>query len=275
MGHLYVVGTPIGNLEDITFRALRTLKEVNLIAAEDTRTTGRLLKHFDITTPQVSFHDHSNDHKLNQLLDRLSNNETIALVTDAGMPGVSDPGYRLIRLAIDAGHKIEPIPGPTAAITALVTSGLPTDKFLFLGFLPKTQVARQTALKSAADHTYTLILYESPHRVAKLLADVATVLGNRRVVIAREITKLYEEIWRGNAQDAADHFANEPVRGEVTIIIEGASSETAVWDEARVKTELNALIAGGLPRKTAAKQLAEISGWRKNAIYQLEINNEK
>jgi 16S rRNA (cytidine1402-2'-O)-methyltransferase len=271
MGALYVVGTPIGNLEDITLRALRVLREVSLIAAEDTRTTGRLLRHHAIETPLVSYHDFSDEQRLQELIEHLHGAD-VALVSDAGMPGLSDPGYRLVQAAHQAGIRVSPIPGPSAAITALVSSGLPTDTFLFLGFLPRQSSARRRALEEIRHLPYTLVVYEAPHRLLKLLADVQVVLGDRHLVVARELTKLYEEIWRGTASAAQARFGADRVRGEITLIISGASAEATVWDETAVRAALSAAIAQGQPRKEAAAAVAEISGWRKKELYELSLN---
>ncbi|MDT8307029.1 MAG: 16S rRNA (cytidine(1402)-2'-O)-methyltransferase [Anaerolineae bacterium] len=271
MGTLYIVGTPIGNMEDITLRALRVLREVTLIAAEDTRTTGRLLQHHGIETPLTSYHDFSDETRLHELVERLHSAD-VALVSDAGMPGLSDPGYRLVQAAHDAGIPVSPIPGPSAAITALVSSGLPTDSFLFLGFLPRQQAGRRAALEEVRERPYTLVLYEAPHRLLKLLADVETVLGNRTLVVARELTKLYEELWRGTASEAQTYFARDRVRGEITVVVEGASAAELVWDEAAVRNALRDAIARGQSRKEAAAAVAARSGWRKKELYELSLH---
>jgi 16S rRNA (cytidine1402-2'-O)-methyltransferase len=270
MGTLYIVGTPIGNLEDITLRALRILREVALIAAEDTRTTGRLLQHYGIETPLTSYHDFSDEARLHELVERLHSAD-VALVSDAGMPGLSDPGYRLVQAAHEAGLAISPIPGPSAAITALVSSGLPTDRFLFLGFLPRQQAARREALEQVRELPFTLVLYEAPHRLLKLLADVEAVLGNRLLVVARELTKLYEELWRGTAHEAQMHFAADRVRGEITVVVEGATVAELVWDEASVRAALQEEMGRGLSRKAAAAAVAARSGWRKKELYELSL----
>ena len=266
MPTLYLVGTPIGNLEDISLRALRILGEVGLIAAEDTRATAKLLRHYNINTPLISYHDFSGAGRVEQLTRKLQEMD-VALVSEAGMPGLSDPGYELARAAIDAGILVTPIPGPAAAVTALVSSGLPTDSFLFLGFLPRQKQARRTALTTVAHLPYTLILYESPRRVLALLDDITAVLGDRPVAIGRELTKLYEEIWRGSASAAAAYFAEKGTRGEFTLVIGGASKEKAVWTETAVRQALQEYVAQGLSRKEAAVMVAAESGWRKREIY--------
>lgn len=270
MGTLYLVGTPIGNMEDMTFRAVRVLSAVSVIAAEDTRTTGKLLKRYAIETPLVSYHEFSGSEKVAELVSRLDSAD-IALVSDAGMPSISDPGYRLVRAAIDAGTTVTPIPGASAVTTALIASGLPTDSFLFLGFLPRQQNARRAALQDVAPLTHTLIVYESPNRLAALLQDVATVLGERQLCVARELTKLYEELFRGTPAAALAHFGGDKVRGEVTVVIAGAESDSAEWDEERVRAALSAEMARGTSRKDAAAQIAAMSGWRKRRVYNLSL----
>ena len=274
MPTLYLVGTPIGNLEDITLRALRVLGEVALIAAEDTRVTGRLLHHYGIATPMVPFHDFSNDARLADLALRLQEAD-VALVSDAGMPGISDPAYRLVRAALDAGATVTPIPGPTAAIAALVASGLPTDQFLFLGFLPRQKQARRAALGAVAAVAATLLVYESPHRLTALLADAAAVLGNRPVVVARELTKLFEELWRGDLLAAQAEFAaRERIRGEITVVI-APPAAAARWADHRVRAALRAALDRGLSRKAAARQVAAQAGRRPREVYALTLDEEE
>ena len=267
---LYLVGTPIGNLEDITLRGLRVLRQVSLIAAEDTRTTGRLLKHYQIDTPLISFHEYSDEGRVAELMERLALGN-VALVSDAGMPGLSDPGYRLVQAALQAGVTVSPIPGPSAVVTALVSSGLPSDSFYFLGFLPRQQKARREALADAARMTTTLVVYEAPHRLLAFLEDVIEVLGDRQVVVARELTKLYEEIWRGPTREARAHFAEHEVRGEITVVIAGASEEELVWDEAAVCRAMEDQLARGVRRKEAAADVAKRSGWRAREVYDLSL----
>ena len=270
MPTLYLVGTPIGNLEDITLRALRVLRQVTLIAAEDTRTTGRLLKHYDIDTPLISFHEYSDEERVAELVQRLAQGD-VALVSDAGMPGLSDPGYRLVHAALDAGVTVSPIPGPSAVVTALVSSGLPSDSFLFLGFLPRQQIARREALENVARLPVTLVIYEAPHRLPAFLEDVIDVLGDRQVTVARELTKLYEEIWRGAASEALAHFVEGEVRGEITVVIAGVDPYTLVWDEAAVRVAMEGLLAEGVRRKEAAATVAERAGWRARDVYDLSV----
>ncbi|MGH2415667.1 MAG: 16S rRNA (cytidine(1402)-2'-O)-methyltransferase, partial [Microcystaceae cyanobacterium] len=231
LGTLYVVGTPIGNLEDITFRAVRILQIVDLIAAEDTRHTGKLLQHFKITTPQISYHEHSRVSRLEELVESLKNGKAIALVTDAGMPGISDPGYELVKACLEADISIIPIPGVTAAMTALAVSGLPTERFIFEGFLPTKNKERNERLKMLKNEARTLIFYESPHRLQQTLKDLTDVFGdNRQIVLARELTKLYEEFWRGSLQEALLLYTiNQHPKGEFTLVVSGSGkAETLV-----------------------------------------------
>lgn len=223
MAILYVVATPIGNLEDISLRALRVLREVKLIAAEDTRKTRRLLNAYNIETPLTSYHEHSKRAKLDYLLGYLEK-EDLALVSEAGMPGLSDPGYDLIVAAIERGISVVSVPGPSAVITALVVSGLPTDQFVFVGFLPRRKGQRQRLLSSIADEARTIVAFEAPHRVREALTDIEEILGDRRVSVCRELTKVHEEVFRGRMSQAREHFA-EP-RGEFSLVIEG---KTRAW----------------------------------------------
>lgn len=267
---LYLVGTPIGNLEDISLRALRILQEVSLIAAEDTRITRRLLQRYEISTPLVSYHEFSPPHRIANLIKRMETAD-VALVSDAGMPGLSDPGYRLIKEAIDADITVVSIPGPSAAITALVSSGLPADSFLFLGFLPRRQEARRKVLKSVYDLPYTLLLYEAPHRLLALLADVSGILGNRSISVGRELTKKFEETWRGRVLEAFEHFKEGDIRGEFTLVIDGA--EQTRWEEVAVREALAAELEKGTSRKQAALTVANLSGWRKREVYELSLDS--
>jgi 16S rRNA (cytidine1402-2'-O)-methyltransferase len=215
---LYVVGTPIGNLEDISLRAVRILREVGLVAAEDTRKTRRLLNAYNIETPLTSYHEHSSRAKLDYLLSHLEK-EDLAIVSEAGMPGLSDPGYDLIIAAIDRGISVVPVPGPSAVITALVVSGLPTDQFVYVGFLPRRKGHRQRLLSSISDESRTIVAFEAPHRLRGALADVEEILGDRRVSVCRELTKVHEEVFRGRVGQAREHFAQP--RGEFSLVIEG------------------------------------------------------
>ena len=217
-GTLFIVSTPIGNLADITFRAVETLKMVSFIAAEDTRRTRKLLNHFDIKTKLISYYEHNRFARIPQILQHLESGKDVAVVTDAGTPGVSDPAYKLIRSVIQVDVKVEPIPGASAFLTALVASGLPTDRFLFVGFLPPKK-GRRKKLSDLASHEATLILYENPKRVVKTLSDIATFLGDRPAVVCRELTKVHEEIIRGTISELLSYFSQESPRGECVIMI--------------------------------------------------------
>jgi 16S rRNA (cytidine1402-2'-O)-methyltransferase len=275
-GILYIVGTPIGNLEDMTFRAVRILQAVDVIAAEDTRHTGKLLHHFQITTPQTSYHEHNQQRRIPELIEQLHQGKAIALVTDAGMPGISDPGYELVKACVEGGITVVPIPGPSAAITALSAAGLPTDKFVFEGFLPAKGQERKQRLEAIASESRTLILYEAPHRLRQSLQDLAAVLGeNRQIVLARELTKLHEEFWRGSIGDAIAHYTSREPQGEFTLLIAGVSLEKPQLSEATLKTELQNLLDQGLSRSEASRQLAQLTSLSRRHIYQLalEIDN--
>lgn len=221
MSKLFLVPTPIGNLEDMTFRALRILKEVDCILAEDTRTSGKLLKHFEIDTPMQSHHMHNEHKTVNSVIDRLKNGESFALISDAGTPAISDPGFLLSRTCIENDIEIECLPGATAFVPALVNSGLPNDKFVFEGFLP-VKKGRQTRLKLLSEETRTMVFYESPHKLIKTLTNFVEYFGeDRKVSVSRELTKLYEETIRGTAKEVLDHYIQKPPKGEIVIIVEG------------------------------------------------------
>ncbi|MGD2104281.1 MAG: 16S rRNA (cytidine(1402)-2'-O)-methyltransferase [Anaerolineae bacterium] len=270
MGKLYVVGTPIGNLEDITLRALRIMGEVSLIAAEDTRRASRLTRRYEIDTPTTSYFEGNKLTKLDAILGALSAGD-VALVSEAGMPGLSDPGYELIQTAIDLGYDVVPIPGPTAPVTALVVSGLPTDAFHFLGYLPRRESRRRRVLKRVAREQCTIVTFETPHRLLESLADVEAVLGDRPLALCREMTKVHEEIWRGTVSEARDTFANREPRGEFTLVIGGVEEDQRRWDEEQVRAALDDLVRKGMPRPDAAKRVAELSGWGRSAVYRLGL----
>lgn len=221
MGILYLVATPIGNLEDITPRAIRILKEVDLVVCEDTRVTGKLLSHFEIKKPLESFFEHSEQVKSGRIVGYLEDGRNVALVSDAGMPSICDPGYRLVKEAVEAEIKVVPIPGPSAAISALATSGLPTDQFVFVGFLPQKQGKRQNFLEALLEEKRTIIAYESPHRLSFALQDILEVLGDRQICVARELTKIYEEFIRGSVSEVMEKLKDKEVKGEITLVISG------------------------------------------------------
>ncbi len=270
MGTLYIVPTPIGNLEDMTFRAVKVLREVGLIAAEDTRRAAILLSHFALHTPVTSYFEHNKLSKLDRILDALEQGD-VALISEAGTPGLSDPGYELIRAAIERGHHIVPLPGATAAIPALVASGLPTDAFIFNGFLPRKAGDRKRALEDVKADRRTLIFYEAPHRVRDALADMLAIFGNRSICAARELSKVHEEIWRGTIAQALEHFGSEAL-GEFVLVVAGAP-ETDRWSAARVEAALRAEIDHGASASEAARQIAHMSGWNRRAVYAL-LNKE-
>lgn len=273
-GTLYLVGTPIGNLEDMTFRAVRILKEVDAIAAEDTRHTGKLLQHFQITTPQMSYHEHNQKGRIPELVNRLQQGQAIALVTDAGMPGVSDPGYELVQACVAAGLAVVPIPGPTAAIAALVASGLPCDRFVFEGFLANTSLTkRRERLEQLKAESRTLIFYEAPHRVRQTLQEMAAAFGgDRLIVLARELTKLHEELWRGSLAAAIAHYATQEPTGEFTLILAGAELSQPVLSETALIAELQDLLKQGFSRSQASRQLAQQTSLPRRQIYQLALS---
>jgi 16S rRNA (cytidine1402-2'-O)-methyltransferase len=265
-GLLYVVATPIGNLEDITYRAVRVLGEADLIACEDTRQTRKLLDHYGIQRPAISYHEHNETERSEDLVSRLLAGEVIALVSDAGTPLVSDPGYRLVKAAIDAGIPVQTIPGPSATLAALAASGLPTDAFHFDGFLPPKKGQRAKALEALADEHATLIFYEAPHRILETLEAVEAVLGDRPVVVARELTKIHEEFLRGTAAEIrAQLAARDTVKGEITLLIGKALAPPP--DNTPLDEAVDALVRSGTPRMDAIKQVARRRGLSKREVY--------
>jgi 16S rRNA (cytidine1402-2'-O)-methyltransferase len=272
MGTLYVVGTPIGNLEDMTFRAVRILQSVDAIAAEDTRHTGRLLQHFQIKTPQLSYHEHNRNERLPELLNQLKEGKAIALVTDAGIPGISDPGYELVKACIEAEIQVVPIPGASASLTALSAAGLPTDRFVFEGFLPASGQDRKQRLEILPAEARTLILYESPHRLRATLRDLGECLGkDRHIVLARELTKLHEEFWRGTIEEAIAYYTQHEPRGEFTLVVAGAELAMPVLSEDALKAELEQIMAQGVSRSQATRQLAQLTKLPRRQLYQLAL----
>jgi 16S rRNA (cytidine1402-2'-O)-methyltransferase len=272
-GTLYVVGTPIGNLEDMTFRAVRILQGVDIIAAEDTRHTGKLLQHFQVKTPQLSYHDHNRSSRIPELLEHLSNSKSIALVSDAGMPGISDPGYELVKACVEAGILVVPIPGASAAITALSAAGLATDKFIFEGFLPAKSQQRRERLEFLATERRTLIFYESPHRLRETLQDFAQIVGSdRQIVLAREITKLYEEFWRGTVAEACSYYSQKEPQGEYTVMMAGIPATQPQLTLLQIKAELKQMIAQGISRSQASRELAKFTSLPRREIYQIALS---
>ncbi|HEX6908572.1 MAG TPA: 16S rRNA (cytidine(1402)-2'-O)-methyltransferase [Terriglobales bacterium] len=274
---LFLVGTPIGNLEDITLRALRTLKEVDLIACEDTRQTQKLLTHYNIAAPTVSYHEHNEMTRSAELVKKLEEGARVALVTDAGMPGISDPGYRLIALAIRHHIPVVPIPGPAAFLAALVASGLPTDSFRFSGFLPAKQGQRREILESIKDSPRTQVFYEAPHRIRAALEDVVAVLGpDRPVVIAREVTKLHEEFLRGRAEEILARVAERELKGEITLLIgKSETGDRPATGSPAVRQRLEQIMAQEkLDEKAALKKVAKELGLSRSQAYR-ELQRSK
>ncbi len=269
MGKLYLVATPIGNLEDLSPRAQRILQEVPLIAAEDTRRTRQLLLAKGIPHKAlISYHAHNLREREQMLLNALAEGD-VALVSDAGTPALNDPGYELVCAAIRAGHEIVPVPGPAAPILALIASGLPTDTFLYLGYLPRKQRERRARLEAIRALPFTLIFLEAPHRLIEMLQDVHEVLGDRRMALARELTKMHEEIWRGTVSAALRHLEQVPPRGEFTLVVEGHPIEApSRWSEAELDRALAEGRAQGESPSALARRLARVSGWKRREIYE-------
>ena len=279
-GTLFIVATPIGNLEDISPRALRVLSEVELVACEDTRHTQRLLNHFGIKTKSISYHEHNERERAKELCRLLESGKNVALVSDAGTPLVSDPGFRIVNAAIEKDIPVVTIPGPAAFVTALVASGLPSDQFLFAGFLPSRANARREKLETLGETPATLIIYEAPHRLAATLKDAVDVLGNRQAAVARELTKLHEEISRGTLADLAERFSNQLVRGEIVLII-GAEAISSTEPEARdispqrLSDRVSELEREGLESKDALKKAARELGIKRAEAYRMMVAQKK
>ncbi len=273
-GILYIVPTPIGNLEDITLRALRVLKEVDLIAAEDTRHTQHLLLHYGIHTPLTSYHDHNERTKARTLFERIKNGTNLALVSDAGTPAISDPGFRLVVEAIHAGVKVVPLPGACALATVLSAGGLPTDRFVFEGFLPAKKIERRARFMALRGETRTLVCYEAPHRLAESLGDIHELLGDRELVLAREVSKLHEEFVRGRASELIDQLAGQKLRGEMTLLVRAPAVQAAV-SEAAVKAEIRKLRNEGMRIKDIAAVLGQSFGYAKKEIYRMTLELDK
>ena len=267
-GTLYLVATPIGNLDDITLRAIKVLGDVNLIACEDTRHTRKLLTHFGINTRTISYHEHNERERAAELLERLHNGESIAVVSDAGTPGISDPGFRLVQLAIENDIGVVPIPGAAAFVSALVASGIPTDEFFFAGFLPSRATARRAKLRELQAVPGTLIFYEAPHRLAASLRDASEILGQRSAVVARELTKLHEEIARGSLGELASRYDSESVRGEIVLVIERATEQTETVSPNRSVSELvDSFESEGMDHRAALKRAARELGLSRDEAY--------
>lgn len=279
-GILYLCATPIGNLEDMTFRVVRILKEVDLIAAEDTRNSIKLLNHFEIKTPMTSYHEYNKIEKGRKLVTLLQEGKDIALITDAGTPGISDPGEELVQMCYEAGIEVTSLPGAAACITALTMSGLSTRRFAFEAFLPSDRKERQEILDSLADETRTLILYEAPHRLAKTLKELEVALGNRRLTVCRELTKKHETAWRTSLDEACAYYEEHAPKGECVLVIEGRSRKElkeeaqARWEELTVEEHMERYLSQGMDRKTAMKQVAKDRGVGKRDIYRQLLTEE-
>lgn len=273
-GTLYLCATPIGNLEDMTFRAIRVLKEADLIAAEDTRNSVKLLNHFEIKTPMTSYHEYNKIEKGHKLVERLQNGETIALITDAGTPGISDPGEELVKMCQKAGITVTAVPGAAACITALTISGLPTRRFAFEAFLPTDKKERQAVLDELKEETRTIVLYEAPHRLVKTLKLLRDVLGGRKVSVCRELTKKHETVFATTLPEALAYYEKNAPKGECVIVIEGKSrleireEEKAQWEQLTVEEHMEHYLSGGMEKKEAMKQVAKDRGVSKRDIYQ-------
>jgi 16S rRNA (cytidine1402-2'-O)-methyltransferase len=288
-GILYLVATPIGNLEDITLRALRMLKEVDLIGAEDTRNSRKLLSYYQINTPLTSYHDHNQETKGRQLIDRLLGGKNVALISDAGMPGISDPGSLLVKQALAAGITVVPVPGANAALAALVASGINTDRFLFHGFLPRRKKEREEQLLFLKEESRTVIIYEAPHRLVATLKSLANCWHGGQVAVARELTKKFEEFVRGTAQEILDHFLTTPPKGEITMVLEGnreKSQDTAISmakqplsliqskEQVNPVEQVMELVKQGCHKKAAIKEVSSLLNINKRVLYQLVLETE-
>ena len=273
-GKLYLCATPIGNLEDITYRVLRTLKEVDLIAAEDTRNSIKLLNHFDIHTPMTSYHEYNKIEKAEVLIRKMQEGMNIALITDAGTPGISDPGEDLVRMCYEAGIEVTSLPGAAACITALTLSGLPTRRFAFEAFLPSDKKERQAVLAELVDETRTIILYEAPHRLLKTLNELLEVLGNRKMTLCRELTKKHETAFVSTIEDILKFYEIQEPKGECVLVIEGKSraelvkEERAKWEEMTIEEHMDVYLQQGMDKKEAMKAVAKDRGVSKRDIYQ-------
>ena len=280
-GTLYLVATPIGNLEDITLRALRILREADIIAAEDTRQTLKLLNHFGIRNTLVSYYEHNKAEKGNYLISRLLEGKNVALVSDAGTPGISDPGEDLVRLAVSKGIPVTMVPGPAAVIAGVVLSGLPSGRFVFEGFLPMNKRVRRERLGSISRETRTMVFYEAPHKLIHTLKDLRDLLGNRRIAIARELTKKFEEVWRTTLDEAIARYGNEPPKGEFVIILEGADEhglheeEIKSWEEVSIEEHVRMYMDSGLDRKEAMKKVSEDRGISKRDVYNSLLGKDR
>lgn len=281
MGKLYLCGTPIGNLEDLTYRVARVLGEVDLIAAEDTRVTAKLLNHINVKKPMISYHEHNKREKGIEIVDRIRKGLNVALVTDAGMPGISDPGEDLVRLCIDEGIEIEALPGASASITALVLSGFSTDRFVFEGFIPRAGRDRKERIDSLRNETRAVIIYEAPHRIKETLADLYNGLGDRNVAICRELTKKFEDVNRCGLLEASTMYQNTEPKGEFVIVLQGRNKDELIqdsikkWDSVSIEEHIESYIKQGMDKKEAMKQAAKDRGLSKRDLYKYMVGKNK
>ena len=266
-GTLFLVPTPIGNRDDMSYRMIQTLKEVDLIAAEDTRNTGLLLKHFEIRTPQISFHEHNAMEKIPDLLAHLESGKNVAQVSDAGLPSISDPGHDLVKAAIEREIPVVAVPGPSAGITGLIASGLAPQPHIFYGFLPRKEGQQKAFFQEKRDYPETQIFYESPHRVRATLQNMLAVYGDRPVVLVRELTKIYEEYTRGTIEELVAYLEENPLKGECLLIVEGASEQEANLEEVDLIQEIDLLVQSGMKKNQAIKQVAKQFGLQKSDLY--------
>ena len=280
-GKLYLCATPIGNLEDITLRVLRILKEVDLIAAEDTRNSIKLLNHFDIKTPMTSYHEYNKIEKAYTLIEKMRSGLNVALITDAGTPGISDPGEELAAMCCDAGIEVTSLPGPSACITALTLSGLPTRRFAFEAFLPSDKKERKSVLEELKDETRTIVLYEAPHHLVGTLQELRETLGNRKMTLCRELTKKHETAFRSTIDDVLDFYRQEKPLGECVLVIEGKSRQAiqeenrASWEEISIEAHMAMYENQGISRKESMKMVAKDRGVAKRDIYQYLLENKQ
>ena len=275
MGSLYLVATPIGNLQDITFRAIEVLKSVDLIAAEDTRQTLNLLSHFDIHTKLTSYHEYNKETKTNSLVEYMADHD-LAIVSDAGTPALNDPGYEIVKEAVLRGIRVIPIPGPSAPLAALTASGLPTDRFLYVGYLPRKHTERLKLLHDIEAHPYTLVMLETPHRLVDALVDLRQALGNRKIVLCREMTKKFEEFIRLDLEEADEYFLTHEPRGEFTLIVAGVSdTDQELWPQEEVEGEVRRRMEEPFQARILAKEVAALSGWNSKDVYTIIYENRK
>jgi len=266
MGKLFIIPTPIGNLGDMTIRAIEVLKQVRVIAAEDTRVSRKLLAHFGVETPMVPYHEFNKERQGQKVLELLMEGD-VALISDAGTPGISDPGYELVQLVLNSDNELEVLPGATAFVPALVASGLPTDSFIFMGFLPKKKSARIKLLEEVVEQKKTLVFYESPYRIGETLTELKEVLGNRRACVAREISKKFEEFCRMSLEAASKFFGEHEVLGEVVILVEGAAKNQSRWSVEEVEKALREGLKNGEKVSSLVREVVEVSGWKKSEVY--------